>query len=303
MVTEGVDYAWSRPSPTGLYRAGKRFVCRYGGPGTDGKHLHLAEARALTAAGLSIVANAEGTPNGLLGGWGAGALWARSADAHFRACGMPPDRPIYLSVDFDATAAQWPAVAAALRGAATVLGLARVGVYGSYDCMVWARRDNVARWFWQTYAWSGGRWAPGCHIQQYENGVNLAGGTLDLDRAFMADYGQWMVGRTGAAEMTPDEYKVLANTHDRVYDLYTRQVPALAAALQAVAAKVDIDPGELAAIQAAVVDAVPSAVTVALSDEQLAAIAAAVVARTDTPLDTDDQPAIEAALRAVLRSV
>jgi hypothetical protein len=52
----------------------------------------------------------------------------------------------------------------------------------------------VAAWFWQTYAWSAGVWAPGNHIEQYQNGVALAGATLDLDRALTADYGQWMIG-------------------------------------------------------------------------------------------------------------
>lgn len=293
MTEEGVDYAFSRPSPPRLYAAGKHFACRYGGPGTSDKHLTAAEAQALTAAGLAVVANAEGAADGLLGGWTVGADWARRADAHFRACGMPPDRPIYLSVDFDVTAAQWPAVADALRGAASVLGANRVGVYGSYDCMVWARRDNAARWFWQTYAWSGGRWAPKNDIEQYRNGVTLAGGTLDLDRALTADYGQWTVGQTGAAEMmTPDEYKVLANTHDRVYDLFAQQVPALSAALQAVAAKVDIDAAELAAVEAAA-----KAGAIAAADDFVARVVAGLPEGT---LTRDD---VEAALRNVLRSV
>jgi Domain of unknown function (DUF1906) len=190
MAVEGVDYAGSRPDPAGLYRAGKRFVVRYGGPGGSWKHLTATEANALRAAGLSIVANAEGTADGLRGRQ-AGADWAILADEHFRSLGMPADRPIYLSADWDVTSGQWPSVADALRGAGSVIGAARVGVYGSYDVMRWARRDGVARWFWQTYAWSGGRWAAGNHIEQYGNGIRVAGGDVDLCRALTADYGQW----------------------------------------------------------------------------------------------------------------
>jgi len=198
MSTEGVDYAWQVPDPRLLYAAGKRFVVRYGGPGSDGKQLHPVEARALTAAGLAIVANAEGSAAGLAGR-SVGVAWARSADEHFRSCGMPTDRPIYFSADFDVTAARWPGVAEALRGAASVIGPGRVGVYGSHDAVVWARRDRVAAWFWQTYAWSSHtvngksvvQWAPGNHLEQYRNGVTLAGATLDLDRALTVDYGQW----------------------------------------------------------------------------------------------------------------
>jgi len=194
MAIEGVDYAWSRPDIGQLAAAGKVFACRYGGPGSLGKQLDPVEAQALSAAGVAIVANAEGGADGLLGGWSAGADWARLAEAHFQSCGMPAGRPIYLSVDFDVTAGQWPAVADALRGAASVLGAARVGVYGGRRAIEWARRDGLAGWWWQTYAWSGGVWVPGNHIEQYRNGVELAGATLDLDRALASDYGQWTIG-------------------------------------------------------------------------------------------------------------
>lgn len=191
MIAEGVDYAWDRPTVAGLAAANKRFVVRYGGPGSAGKQLDAAEARALIAAGIALVANAEGAADGLKGGRTAGIAWARDADAHFRALGMPADRPIYLSVDFDADSAHWPAIDAALRGAAEVLGAARVGVYGGYDTIAHCVNAGTARWFWQTYAWSGGRWHPRAHIRQYRNHVPLAGGTVDLCQAMVADYGQW----------------------------------------------------------------------------------------------------------------
>jgi hypothetical protein len=194
MQVEGVDYAWSRPNIAQLAAAGKVFACRYGGPGSSGKQLDPAEARALSAAGVAIVANAEGAADGLLGGWNAGVSWARDAEQHFAACGMPAGRPIYLSVDFDVASGQWSAVREALRGAASVIGASRVGVYGGRRAIEWARRDHVAAWFWQTYAWSSGVWVPGNHIEQYRNGVALAGATLDLDRALAADFGQWTIG-------------------------------------------------------------------------------------------------------------
>lgn len=192
-MSEGVDYSSMHPSPQGLVAAGKQFVIRYGGPGGTWKHITSTEAKELLSVGLALVANAEGTADGLLQGWNAGVNWASSALAHFSRLGMPSTRPIYLSVDFDCSASQWPLVAAALRGAASIIGLGRVGVYGSYDVMHWAKRDNVARWYWQTYAWSGGRWAAHNHIEQYKNHVSLAGGTVDLCRSKVADFGQWGV--------------------------------------------------------------------------------------------------------------
>lgn len=215
-LAEGVDYAFPpRPSIQGLVAAGKKFACRYGGPGSIDKQLDPDEARALSAAGISIVANAEGAAGGLVGGYSTGASWARSAEARFKACGMPPGRPIYLSVDFDVQPGQWAAVASALRGAADVLGgVHRVGVYGGRHAIEWARRDEVAAWFWQTYAWSSGIWVPGNHIEQYHNGVSLAGADVDLDRALVSDFGQWKVN---GADMTAEERAWLYNTAQIVY--------------------------------------------------------------------------------------
>ncbi|NUR30515.1 MAG: DUF1906 domain-containing protein [Catenulispora sp.] len=210
MSVEGVDYAFPPfPSPSALVAAGKHFACRYGGPGSDSKQLHASERDALFGAGLGIVANAEGAADGLLGGYSAGVSWARSALDHFGALGLPASRPIYLSADFDMTSGQWSTVANGLRGAASVLGLSRVGVYGGYNAMVWARRDGVARWFWQTYAWSGGRWAAGNHIEQYKIGATIGGADCDLNRAMVPDFGQW-TGDDDMAFMDDKDFAALA---------------------------------------------------------------------------------------------
>lgn len=216
-MVEGVDYAFSRPDIGQLAALGKKFACRYGGAGSTTKHLTPSEAVALSSVGMDIVANVEGAADGLLGGWNAGVSWASSAEQHFRNCGMPPDRPIYLSVDFDVLSSQWPAVAKALQGAGSILGASRVGVYGGRKAIEWARRDGVAAWFWQTYAWSGGVWVPGNHIEQYRNTVTLAGGTLDLDRALPTDYGQWRIGDSAMA-LTDKQNRILSNAYQVEYE-------------------------------------------------------------------------------------
>lgn len=192
---EGVDYAFPpRPNIQQLASGGKLFACRYGGPGSSDKQLDPAEAQALSAAGVAIVANAEGVATGLKLGYSAGRSWALDAEAHFRACGMPPGRPIYFSVDFDTTSGDWAALDAAMDGAASVIGRERVGVYGEYSIIEHFAANRKAVWFWQTYAWSGGRWSAHNHIEQYKNGVPLAGAVLDLDRALASDFGQWTTG-------------------------------------------------------------------------------------------------------------
>lgn len=189
MVVEGVDYSYSHPSPTALAAAGKKFAVRYGGPGSDAKQLHADELRELRAHGIDIVANAEGAAHGYTNTT-TGIAWAKAADAHFKALGMPADRPIYFSVDWDAGSADWKGIDAALRGSASVIGAKRVGVYGSYDTVAHCHAAGTAQWLWQTYAWSGGkRYA--AHMYQYKNGVTIGGGDCDLTRGLTPDFGQW----------------------------------------------------------------------------------------------------------------
>jgi len=189
----GVDYAFSNPSPVGLFAAGKRFAMRYVGPGSAPKHLTAAERDKIWAAGLDIVLLAEGNTSDALQGHALGVAHARSARAAATALGAPRAQPIYYAVDFQVTAAQWPKVRDYLQGAAAADGgVDQVGVYGSYNAMAWASHDGAAAWFFQTYAWSGGKWFAGNDVEQYRNGVALAGGDVDLCRAKVPNYGQWV---------------------------------------------------------------------------------------------------------------
>ncbi len=274
LSAEGVDYAWSRPDIAALAAAGKKFACRYGGPGSDGKQLDPVEAQRLSAAGVAIVANAEGAADGLRNGFAAGASWARDAEAHFRACGMPAGRPIYFSVDFDATSGDWGQLDAAMDGAASVIGRSRVGVYGEYSIIEHFAANRKAVWYWQTYAWSNGRWSAHNHIEQYRNGVQLAGATLDLDRAYGTDYGQWTIGEVDvdASDVTAVWQYFLAP------EGYNMQDHLLNAEKQAAQANAKLD--ELTAPE--------------LSDEQLAKIAAMVAAQLKPLI-----PTVEAIATAV----
>lgn len=192
MVTEGVDYAFEVPTVASLVMAGKKFAVRYGGPGTSDKHLTGDELRRLTNAGILVVANAEGASGGFRG-YANGRSWAQSAEQHFRGLGMPADRPIYFSVDFDANPSDWPDIDSACDGAANVIGRDRVGIYGSIATIGHVYSAGKAKWYWQTYAWSRGLWHPVNHLEQYRNGVTIGGANLDLTRAMRSDYGQWGV--------------------------------------------------------------------------------------------------------------
>jgi hypothetical protein len=199
---EGVDYSWGRPDVRELFRLGKRFIIRYVSFDRTGKNLSKAEADAAIAAGLAVVTNWEWDARDQLGGRARGVEHAREADRLHRAAGGPAGRPIYFSTDFDATTTQLATCYAYLEGAASVLGWARVGCYGSRRTVDFMAARGV-RWLWQTYAWSGfsplsgrfdpanSRWHPKANIHQYNNGVRVADADTDLCRAMTVDFGQW----------------------------------------------------------------------------------------------------------------
>jgi hypothetical protein len=197
-VIEGADYSWSRPDPGCLKSRGVRWVGRYLLTSDPAKSLDRAEADRLTAAGLLIVSihQPSGDKGWMLGGFGRGVAAAKDAVAVGRLCGMPEDRPFTYALDIDPgplSAAQWDQVRQCLRGAASVHGLERTGIYGGWLALERCL-GRYARWGYQTRSWSGGRWHPGATIHQYQHNMALCGGTIDYCRATTADYGQWRPG-------------------------------------------------------------------------------------------------------------
>ena len=185
----GVDYSWARPSPAHLKSEGYTFAARYLSYDTTGKNLTKSEANSLEAAGIDVVANWEAGSDDALDGYSRGASDAKAAEAQALAAGMPAGRPIYFSVDFDATPGEQSKLDAYMDGAASVLGRARVGAYGGYYVIKRLFDDGKIAWGWQTYAWSGGMWDSRAQVHQTQNGIE--GGQLDKDESFADDFGQW----------------------------------------------------------------------------------------------------------------
>ena len=220
---EGVDYSESRPSPTGLAAAGIHFAVRYVGALNTKFNLTPAEAKSLADAGLWICVVFETQPNRALVGRQGGQDDAKKALAAATTCGMPDGRPIYFAVDFDPNASQIAAVKAYFQGIQDVLG-PRSGVYGGLGTIQAADSLGIT-WLWQTYAWSGhqdpatGKWVTTWHpksvLQQYQNGVVIAGGTLDRTRAVANDYGQWIPGKLPVNPSSP----LAPSQEDKVYRL------------------------------------------------------------------------------------
>lgn len=195
MARLGVDYSFDPPTVAELLAAGATFAVRYVSEPGHVKNLTLAEAERLSAAGLDVAVVFQRSKAFMLEGPEAGIADATSALTQARGCGMPAGRPIYFALDIDPnplTSSQWTAVAQYLQGAALVIGLDRVGVYGGRKAI----EDLVplwAAWGWQTRSWSGGVWSERAHLQQYEHNKPLGSGLVDWNRALTADFGQWKV--------------------------------------------------------------------------------------------------------------
>ena len=209
----GLDYSAGRPGGKAIKDAGYQFVVRYlsdGGPGLPGKLLTPQEADDLLSNSVAIAVVWETVAQRILGGQDAGAADARAAVAQIARCGGPDDRPVYFAADWDATPQQQDPIDDYLRGAADVIGVERVGVYGGYWPLSRAKTEETERWFWQTGAWSGGLQAPNPNApgdwphrpqpvpfldtQVYQRPgqyVTVGGVSCDVNEARVDDYGQW----------------------------------------------------------------------------------------------------------------
>jgi len=192
----GLDYAWApHPSPSVMTAGGYSFVGRYLSNDAT-KNLTKSEAQSLIAAGIDIVCNWEAVADAALKGYSQGVTDAQTAQNQALACGMPADRPIYFSVDFDATAAQQSTLNDYFDGVAFVLGRNRTGAYAGYYPIQRLFDAGKITWAWQTYAWSGGNWDARAQVRQIQNGITVGGASCDKDQAMTSYFGQW--GTSGA---------------------------------------------------------------------------------------------------------
>jgi hypothetical protein len=186
-MSNGLDYAWGKPPYDELKHQGFKFAMRYVSH-DPGKDLTLAEKNELWKRGISVGLVFESTSGRARAGSRAGIQDAQHAQASAVHLGLPTI-PIYFAVDFDATDVDKPFIASYLGGATKVLGHDRVGVYGGYYVIKYMADQRVCKYFWQTYAWSGGRVHPAAHILQYKNGVRIGGLSCDLDRGLKPEIG------------------------------------------------------------------------------------------------------------------
>lgn len=184
---KGIDCATPLTLTTAkkLAAEGVKFACRYLVPQRLAwKRLTRAEAEAITEAGLQIISVYETSANRPAGGAAAGEADGREAMAEAKLIGQPLGSAIYFAVDYDAQPKDYNAIEAYLRAAAKQIDGYKVGVYGSFAVIEEMARRGAAECFWQTYAWSKGKKSSRANLYQYQNGVALAGITVDLNESF-----------------------------------------------------------------------------------------------------------------------
>ena len=184
---QGVDYAWGTPPFDEFVKQGFSFAMRYISLDPK-KDLTSEELTELWRRGIGVGLVFETTANRALNGYNAGVQDGELSLKRCNDLGLPTS-PVYFAVDFDATDAQKPTIVSYLAGAASVLGKARVGVYGDYYVVDYVYKNKGASWFWQTYAWSGGLEHPQAHILQWKNGETVGGLSCDLDKSLKDPFG------------------------------------------------------------------------------------------------------------------
>jgi hypothetical protein len=183
MAEQGIDFAWSKPTPSQVKAAGASWIAGYFSNDTS-KNLTRSLVSGYLAAGIGVVTVWESTAGRATAGKAAGVADAKAADAQRAACGLGADHVIYFAVDEDTS---WASVQAYFDGVLSVLGAGRTGAYGSYAVVEGAYGHGI-HYLWQTVAWSGGKWSGHASIRQ--PGGTLLGGSADIDQAEVADFGQ-----------------------------------------------------------------------------------------------------------------
>ncbi|MCP2166713.1 DUF1906 domain-containing protein [Goodfellowiella coeruleoviolacea] len=198
-MSRGLDYSTGPPSAAAVRAAGYEFVVRYVSRPGNPKNITAPEFADLTGNGVAVALVFETTAERALSGYAGGAADARTAADQASGVGMPGDRPIYFAVDFDAQPNQLGVIDDYLRGAASVIGSRRVGVYGSQLVTRHCLDVGSTHFAWQSAAWRGGDGSAGppdrrVHLFQRRDTVQVDGVSCVVNDSNATDFGQWPKG-------------------------------------------------------------------------------------------------------------
>lgn len=173
-----LDYSAAKLTAAQVKGAGHSGVIRYiDSPERLGrKHTNKAEYDDFVRNGVPVLLVFEVSTTDAEGGWNRGVEYARRAKAGADYLGYKG--PIFFCND-KTTVSNVKAWTDYLDGAASVLGIGRIGAYGFYNAVDTAK--GHAAYFWQAGRWSDVR--PHVHIWQDNNvQVTVAGITCDRNK-------------------------------------------------------------------------------------------------------------------------
>jgi len=224
VVTRGFDCGFGPPSVSSAQASpyGHFWATYLRKRTSSGIHvLNAATAAAYKAAKIPLVFLYEDADPARLvnSGRAGGAADAQVAANDLAALGITDYPAVYFCADTDTNSGQYATIAAYLQGAASVIGVARVGLYGEANLIDYVRSHSLASWFFQPYAWSGQRIAAGVHIYQGNSQSEpkrpwqtvIGGITCDIDEALQTNYGQWPAPATPLPPNEGDSMSFISN--------------------------------------------------------------------------------------------
>lgn len=186
-----LDYSAGFPGAQRIKDAGYQGAVRYiGFPGRT-KCTTKSEFEDFKRVGIFMALVFEDSATAWRRGFSGGQTDARTAVADADRIGWPSDRPIYFAVDQQVlTNAELNTAREYVRGAASVLGFSRTGVYGQYS-VIEACRDTC-QYFWQCRAWSGTppKLSAIRDLYQHVGTVTVGGIACDTNEVLSSDWGQ-----------------------------------------------------------------------------------------------------------------
>lgn len=137
---------------------------------------------------------------------------AKAAQAQLNKIGCP-SHPVFFAIDFNITLDQWNKTAVEyFKGAASVLGKQRVGIYGHSRVIHWAMEDNVVATVekgrvlgWQTKSWSNGVKASKYAVlyQGIHNVSGVENIKIDINEVLHSEWGWRPLPATSSAKPAP----------------------------------------------------------------------------------------------------
>lgn len=206
LVTEIVDYSYSRPGAAAIVAYGAVGAMRY--LGNDSRCLFAAERDELLGAGLGIGLIWETQADRTLSGANAGRDDAHLANNYANSLGAPSSTPIYYATDFHAQGSQITGPICDYYRAARDYGGREVRVYGGAPVIDHVREHLGLGAGWQAAAASWSEYYLSSYAVMLQQVAYVLNNTSDTNTVQCDDDAiDWLWGYEGGIPVTEDELR------------------------------------------------------------------------------------------------